>query len=164
MDRYTARCRKKLKAWNAPLENWRCVELIDGEDADFVCELCGYESVRYIHVMEHDAYFEKLYVGCICAGVMEGDVLAAKERDRKMKNRAKRKRNFPNRKWKIARSGARYAKYRGQYVFINRIGGKYNCCCSGRQTWLYHGKPIPDFLSACCAAFDLADPIEEALQ
>lgn len=164
MDRYTARCRKKLKAWNAPLENWRCVELIDGEDADFACELCGYESVRYIYVMEHDAYFEKLYVGCICAGVMEGDMLAAKERDRKMKNRAKRKRNFPNRKWKTARSGARYVKYRGQYVFINRIGGKYNCCCSGRQTWLYHGKPILDFLSACCAAFDLADPIVEAMR
>lgn len=164
MDRYIARCQKNLKAWKAPLDNWRCVGLIDGEDAYFKCELCGYENVRYIHVMEHDEYFEKLYVGCICAGVMEGDILAAEGRDRKMKNRSKRKMNFPNRKWKIARSGACYVKYRGQYVFINERNGKYNCSCNGRRTWLYHDKPIVDFLSACYAAFDLADPIEEAMQ
>lgn len=164
MDRYIARCQKKLKAWNAPLENWRCVEMIDGEDADFECELCGYESVRFIHVMEHDEYFEQVSVGCICAGIMEGNILAAKERDRKMKNRAKRKLNFPNRKWKTARSGAYYVKYRDQYVFINRNNGRYNCCCNGRRAWLYHGKPITDFLSACYAAFDLADPVEEAME
>ena len=164
MDRYIARCQKKLKAWNAPLENWRCVKLIDGEDADFECELCGYENVRYIHVMEHDEYFEKLYVGCICAGIMEGNILAAQECDRKMKNRSKRKQNFPNWKWKIARNGAYYVEYRGRCVFIYRYNGKYDCYCNGRRTWLYHDKPITDFLSACYAAFDLVDPIEEALQ
>lgn len=164
MEKYIARCRKRLKEWGAPLDNWRCVKLIDGEDADFTCELCGYESVRYIHVMEHDAYFEKLYVGCICAGAMEGDVFAAKERDRKMKNRAKRKLNFPNKKWKRARSGGLYVKYHDQYVFINNNGGRYRCCCNHKTAWQYHGKPIDNFLTACYAAFDLADPIEEAME
>lgn len=94
MDRYIARCRKKLKEWGAPLENWKCVHLIDEEKPDFICELCGCEKVRYVHVMEHEQYFEDIRVGCVCAGIMEGDILAAQERDRKMKNRAKRKVTF----------------------------------------------------------------------
>lgn len=77
--------------------------MIDEEDANFKCELCGCEKVRYVHVMEHNEYFEKVYVGCICAGIMEGDIIAAQERDRKMKNRAKRKLNFPHRRWKETR-------------------------------------------------------------
>ncbi|WKY46031.1 hypothetical protein Q5O14_08025 [Eubacteriaceae bacterium ES2] len=164
MEKYLAKCHKKLKEWNAPQDNWYCVELIDGEDANFTCELCGYEGVRYIHVMEHDAYFEKLYVGCICAGVMEGDILMAKERDRKMKNRAKRKQNFPRKKWKMSRGGGYYVKYHDKYVFINHTDNGYNCACNGKRTSKYHEKPIDNFLTACYAAFDLADPIEEAME
>lgn len=163
MDGYIARCLKQLREWKAPLGNWRCVEMIDGEAAEFECELCGYPAVRFIHVMEHDEYFEKVSVGCICAGIMEGDIMAARERDRKMKNRARRKQNFPNRKWKMARSGAHYVKYHDKHVFINRDGSGYNCCCNGRRTGKYHGKPITDFISACYAAFDLADPVGEAM-
>lgn len=164
MEKYIARCRKRLKEWGAPLDHWYCVDLIDEEDASFVCELCGCEKVRYVHVMEHDEYFEKLYVGCICAGIMEGDIMAAQERDRKMKNRAKRKLNFPRRKWKTARGGGSYTKYHDKYVFINQSDRGYCCTCDGRRTWQYHGKPIDNFVSACYAAFDLADPVEGAME
>ena len=163
MNEYVARCLKKLKELGAPLENWKCVDLIDTEVNDFECELCGCECVRYVHVMRHDEYPEPLKVGCLCAGVMEGDVLAAKERDRKLKNRAKRKRNFPKRKWKRAKSGSYYLRYRSRVVFINESYGRYNCCCEGKRVYSYHNKPIYDFLSAVYAAFDLADPIKEAL-
>lgn len=164
MEKYIARCRKKLKEWGAPLEYWKFVEMIDEEDANFKCELCGCEKVRYVHVMEHNEYFEKVYVGCICAGIMEGDIIAAQERDRKMKNRAKRKLNFPHRRWKETRVGELFIKYHGKYVFINHNGRNYYCTCDGNRTWQYKGKPINDFLSACYAAFDLADPIEEAIR
>lgn len=165
MERYIARCMKTLKSWNAPLENWHCVDLIDNEEPGFICELCGYESVRSIHVMEHEEYFERVYVGCICAGIMEGDILAAKERDRKMKNRAKRKRNFPNRKWHRAYNGNLYLAYQGNQVFVNRSpnGQRYNVHCNGTTVWEYKGRPLTNFLSATYAAFDLADPIEEYL-
>ena len=44
--------------------------------------------------MVHEDYFDVVIVGCICAGIMEGDILRAKERDRLMKNRSKRRKNF----------------------------------------------------------------------
>lgn len=47
------------------------------EDPDhidlFTCELCDCSQVRFVHVMRHDEYFETVSVGCICAGIMEGD-------------------------------------------------------------------------------------------
>ena len=161
---YESRCLKKLKELAAPLENWRCVGMIDGDEADFQCELCGYESVRYVHLMKHDEYPEKLRVGCICAGVMEGDLLAAKDRDRKMKNRAKRKQNFPKRNWNRLRNGSFHLRYRGKHLFLNEVNGRYNCCCAGIRVYRYRNRPITDFLSAAYAAFDLADPVEEVMQ
>lgn len=164
MEKYIARCMKKLKEWGAPLENWECVDMIDEEEPNFKCELCGCEKVRFVHVMEHDQYFETVNVGCICAGIMEGNIIAAKDRDRKMKNRARRRQNFPKRVWKETRNGGLFLKYHGKYVFINQNGRNYCCTCDGSRTWRYKGKPINDFLSACYAAFDLADPIEEAMR
>lgn len=163
-EQYIARCRRKLKEWGAPLDNWRFVEMIDEEDGCFKCELCGCNKVRYVHVMEHDDYFERVYVGCICAGIMEGDIIAAQKRDRKMKNRTRRKRHFPYRKWKATRNGGLFIEYRGKYAFINRSGNHYSCTCDNRRIWHYKGKSIDNFLSVCYAAFDLLDPIEEVMR
>ena len=162
MEKYIARCHRRLKKWGAPLENWNCSRVVDNEDTT-TCELCNCEKVRFIHVMEHDMYFEEVNVGCICAGIMEGDILAAKERDRLMKNRAKRKLNFPKRKWKVSRNGSHYIDYKDKRVFINLNNGKYNCNCEGNRVWSYKGKTIENFISACYAAFDLIDPIDEVM-
>lgn len=83
MEKYIAKCRKTLKSWDAPLKNWNCVKLIDEEEPVFICELCGCKKVRFVHVMEHKDYFERVSVGCICAGIMEGNLMAAQERERK---------------------------------------------------------------------------------
>ena len=163
---YIARCHKTLKEWGAPLEGWICNWVYDvAEDQDdesivfAECELCGCKQVRYVHVMEHPDYFDYVEVGCVCAGVMEGDILAAKDRECLVRNRAKRKSNFPRRKWKTARNGNHYLKYKGETVFINRNGnGRYNVRCDESSVWQYKGKPIDNFLSATYAAFDLIDP------
>jgi hypothetical protein len=95
-----------LEEYGAPLSGWYCVEVIDiadetdDEDETTECELCGCQKVRYVHVMRHDDYFDDFRVGCICAGIMEGDILEAKDRERRFKNRQKRKLNFPRRKWR----------------------------------------------------------------
>ncbi|MCC8075310.1 MAG: hypothetical protein LIO95_05105 [Clostridiales bacterium] len=172
-ESYITRCQKALKAWGAPLSDWYCIEVIDiadddGEVTEFaVCELCGCRKVRYIHVMHHDEYFENVNVGCICAGIMEGDIIAAKERERHMKNRAKRKRNFPYRKWREIRNGIYHLTYKGKHVYINRSRynqNRYGVQCCGRSVWSYKNRPIDNFLSAAYAAFDLADPIEEVMR
>ena len=99
---YVRRCQKRLQEWGAPLSGWYCDYIYDvaDEEADpdhidlFTCELCDCSQVRFVHVMRHDEYFETVSVGCICAGIMEGDILAARERERLMKNRANRKRQL----------------------------------------------------------------------
>lgn len=165
---YTARCHKRLKEWNAPFSGWYCTGVEDYADeyADtglFTCELCGCRRVRFVHVMRNDEYFEDISVGCICAGVMEGSILAAKERERRMKNRAARRRNFPCRRWEETAGGGCFLRYRGIPVRIVRSrhsAGCYGAECAGRTVWMYKGRRIRDFPSAAYAAFDLADPAE----
>ena len=94
-------------------------------------------------------------------GIMEGDILAARERERLMKNRANRKRNFPHRQWRKNWYGNYQLTYRGRKVFINNKGGnRYSVYVDGRTAWSYKGKPLDNFVLAAYAAFELADPIE----
>lgn len=170
---YVRRCHKRLKDWGAPLDHWECVDIYDVADGEaevtefFTCELCDCPKVRFVHVMRHDDFFENISVGCICAGIMEGDILAAKARDNEMKNRAKRKQNFPQRKWKRTQRGGFYTKYRGTPVFINH--SHYNQSQLGvyignKSYWTYKGKPITNFLSAAYAAFEIVDPVARIME
>lgn len=167
-DKYKSRCLKRLKEWGAPLEDWTCRQVVDTceDEEDAVpmakCELCGCEKVRFLHVMEHQDFYEELAVGCICAAVMEGDELAAIERDRRMKNRAKRRVNFVKHRW--SRSYGRYYRiYQGHELWIIPRGDHYEVRCDRKFVSSYKGKPIVNTLSAIYAAFDLADPIEEVM-
>jgi hypothetical protein len=106
-EKYIARCYRKLREYNAPLSGWYCVKVIDVADDGMdtaECELCGCRKVRYIHVMRHEDYFDDFRVGCICAGIMEGDILKAKDRERIFRNRRKRKENFPAGSGKLFRT------------------------------------------------------------
>lgn len=163
-ERYKARCLRHLKEWGAPLSGWTCVRVDDtgdyDEEPDSECELCGCKHVRYLHVMDHPLYFEPISVGCICAGIMEGDELAAIERDRKMKNRSKRRDAFLQHTWNHRRD-TWYRTYHGKRIRIWLTGGKYVVYVDKQYISRYKGKIITDFLSAVYAAFNLADPIEE---
>ena len=158
---YLARCHKRLKEWGAPLQDWYCIGVVDTEEdlggGSFTCELCGCSRVRFVHEMSHEQYFEDVSVGCICAGVMEGDILAAKERERLIKNRARRKKTFLRRKWIEYRRGEHRLKYKGDWIWIYG-SDQYRVSYKKESGWLYKGKPIINFLSAVYAAFDLVDP------
>lgn len=166
---YVARCHKRLKQWGAPLKDWYCVQVIDmvGEHETvglFTCELCDCSRVRFAHVMRNEDFYEDITVGCVCAGIMEGDILAAKERDRKIRNRAKRRMNFPKRQWRRNWLGGYFLTYKGELVFINHSQyneNHYGVSHNGVSVWQYKGKSIDNFISAAYAAFDLVDPVEE---
>lgn len=159
---YLARCHATLKSWGAPLEGWTCVDVIDysGPEGGLTsCELCGCTKVRFVHVMHHTRYFDPVEVGCICAGVMEGDELAARERERKARNRAKRRTTFLRKPWRALANGNQMIRHKGQAIFINRTQrGYYNARCGSRVAWQWRGKPITSPLAATYAAFDLIDP------
>ncbi|MBP3806094.1 MAG: hypothetical protein J6I76_19770 [Oribacterium sp.] len=167
--KYIARCIRTLKAWGAPLENWVCVDVIDvkGDDDDDVpfstCELCGCNSVRYEHVMTHDQYFEEVTVGCICAGIMEGDILRARERDRQMKNRSQRRKKFVAKGWEESFSGQMYRDYKDERILLHKCSVGYSVQVKGRMLYEYKGKRITDTLSAAYAAFDVMDPVEDII-
>ena len=165
--RYYARCIRQLQRWNAPLEGWYCTDIYafgeDDEDDFFTCELCGCSHVRNVHVMEHDLYFEKVEVGCICAGFMEGDIYKAQERERKMKNRTKRRKNFLKHEWKHEYPDVWVRVYRKNEIEIRRHSGEYVVLTDGKKATTYKGKIITDFYSAIYAAFELADPKEAVL-
>jgi len=166
--RYLARCLRRLKDWGAPLYGWVCIGIIDvkedDEDAPFsVCELCDCSRVRYEHVMSHALYFENVTVGCICAGIMEGNILRAKERERKMKNRAARKKSFIERKWSQPYENVFHRTHRGKDISIVVHNGSFTVHVDGVVAMKYKGKPIRDFLSAAYAAFEMADPVKEVL-
>ena len=163
--RYLARCLKALKAWGAPLEGWYCIEVVDVREDDedaplWTCELCGCDKVRFIHVMDNPLYFEPVRVGCICAGIMEGDILAAEERERRMRNRASRRRSFLKHRWQHSARNVWYRTYRKKSLMIVDHDGQFAVHAGSKVATRHEGKPIRDFYSAIYAAFDLADPKE----
>ena len=167
-DAYLRRCIRELKKWNAPLEGWFCervVDVFEDDDADSFssCEVCGCGQVRYEHHMVHKDYFDVVIVGCICAGIMEGDILRAKERDRLMKNRSKRRKNFIKKEWQQISPSTYRRTYRKMDLFIVASGDRYRAYVGSKAATDYRGKPIKDFVSAMYAAFDLADPLSEVM-
>lgn len=160
---YLNRCIRRLESWNAPLSGWECESISDVKEDDFdaplaCCDLCGCSQVRYVHSMRHPQYFEPVDVGCECAGVMEGNELAARDRDRRMKNRAKRKRNYLKRRWKTSYNGNQTLWYKRQWITIVEANGGFSVIADGGKAWRYRGKRITDFRTAVYVAFDLVDP------
>lgn len=97
------------KREDVPHSGWNCVGVEDLGGPVGICQMCGYQIIRYAHQMEHPKY-RSLSVGCVCAGRMEGDVAEAKRREADFKNRQSRRVNFFKRKWKRSRKGYEYLK------------------------------------------------------
>jgi hypothetical protein len=92
---------------------------------------------------------------------MDGDILAAKGRERKMKNRSSRKKNFLKRWWERRENGNRVLWYKNRWITIMASkfeDGSYGVLLDGQSTWRYKGRVMNNFLAAVHAAFDLVDP------
>lgn len=158
---YISRCNGMLKKIGGPLDGWVCEEVIDFEEAEYKCQLCGYPAVRYIHVMQHTEYAEKIKVGCICAGIMEGNILAAKERDNKEKRRSGRKSNFLKKKWDAINPNVWSLKYKNRLITIERNyfykREFYIININGDQYHWKDNRRMDSFLTAQHYVFDLID-------
>lgn len=124
--------RKKLaesdnlwKRDDVPHTGWTCIGITDLGEPCGVCEMCGYQIIRYVHHMVHPNYHQ-LNVGCVCAGKMEGNVEAAKKREQEFKKKQSRLENFRNRKWKESRNGNAYAKIKEHLVVLYKIKNSSN--------------------------------------
>lgn len=102
---------------DVPHSGWQCVGVTDLGAPVGVCEMCGYQIIRYVHHMVHPQH-RPLDVGCICAGKMEGDVEAAKKREQEFKNKQARRASFENRRWKNSRNGNPYLKIKNHLIVL----------------------------------------------
>ena len=117
------------KCEDVPHSGWTCVGVEDLGAPVGVCEMCGYQIIRYVHHMEHPEY-RSLAVGCVCAGRMEGDMEGAKRREADFKNRQARHMNFLKRKWKRSKKGNEYLKIDGHIVVLYQN-------VKGKTVWKY---------------------------
>jgi len=106
-----------------PHKGWRPINVEDlqetqGECYDpETCEMCGQESLRYVHTMRHNDY-DDLRVGCICAGHMANDKEGAREREKRVANLSKRRGKWLTRQWRRSRSGNEFLNVDGHNVAV----------------------------------------------
>lgn len=105
------------KREDVPHSGWHCVGVEDLGAPVGICQMCGYQIIRYAHQMEHPEY-GPLSVGCVCAGRMEGDVETAKRREAEFKNKQSRRLRFFQRKWKQSKKGNEYLKIDGHVIVL----------------------------------------------
>ena len=105
-----------------PHKGWQCIDTQDlGPDRDDwqKCEMCEAMDIRYVHVMTHPDYPGELGCGCVCAGNMEQNLQAARQRESSMKTSLRRREAFPrSRDWRISRNGNPWMRRDGWTVTI----------------------------------------------
>lgn len=141
-------------------------DLVPGESIKYEqCEMCGKERIRYIHLLKHLDYSGEIRVGCVCASNMIDDYVNPQEREKDLKNRANRKKNFMKQEWRQKPDSGNYTlRYKGEYITIMRskYGSGWGVVFQGEHRWDFHGKKITDLYTAKKVAFDLFDELHES--
>ena len=141
---------------DVPHTGWKCVGVVDLGYPVGTCRMCGYQIIRYVHIMEHNDFPRKIGAGCVCAGKMEGDIEAAREREASFKNRQGRQTTFLSSKLKKSKNGNEYFKYKGEIITLVKDRfkpGYYKSVCRN-----IFSASHPTKESALLDAFDMIDP------
>lgn len=149
-----------------PHKGWRWVDEYDscedGEELHLTCEMCESQSIRYVHVMQHDHYDGLLKCGCICSGRMQEDLVSAKARDKAMQQRGRarvRAKKALKKRW--ANTGTKTWKLQvpeGKFtVFENGRGYNIRLHPRGEDFWFDNTNyPNPDDAKVVVEAFVMA--------
>ncbi len=153
----------KWRQAGVPKRGWECVDWYDNKyrkDLRAVCEMCEVQEIRFVHVMEHNEYPDRLHCGCDCAGYMEENYVRAKNRERKGHRRAARRKTFVGlQAWQRRGDGNYYIEYVGARarVLDNQGGEGYEIevTPADTPTKTHRGKRIyPTEKDAKLACFD----------
>src|ERR1017187_6193155 len=100
--------------------------------------MCEFQTIRYVHVMQHRDCSAPLRCGCDCAGKMSGDCEAAEQRERLAKNFASRRARWLDRNWKTSVKGNAYLKTDGFLITVFSHDSRWKACvadsCVGQKT------------------------------
>jgi len=108
----------RINLWNdpnVPKKGWICVDVIDLGQPFGECGMCGKEDIRYVHIMRHENH-QSIGAGCVCAGNMEGNIDAAKDRENSLKNKINRFKTFSITDLKTSAKGNLYTKYKDTVI------------------------------------------------
>jgi hypothetical protein len=126
MNAETRAIRSGRGLWSAPgfpHRGWNCIDIEDLGAPDGACEACG-TTIRYVHQIEHDSYPDSIGVGVICAGHLEGDLVAARGRERQVRATARRRKAWLTRRWKRSARGNEFLNIDGfNVVVFSHYGG-----------------------------------------
>lgn len=148
-----------------PHKGWTLVDCVDlGEDISEdeeityeTCEMCHNERIRYVHILTHPDYPGEIHVGCDCASKMTEDYVTHAEDERRLRNRASRRRNFLKQEWKKNMKGNLVLRYKGDYITAIERNGRYGFAFHGKWIWVYKGRRIHDLETLKLAAFNVFD-------
>jgi hypothetical protein len=148
--------RGKWSDAGVPHKGWRCVDIEDLGEPNATCEMCESQVIRYVHHMEHPTHAGVLAVGCVCAGHMERDVLAAQSREASMRSRASKRTRWLTRNWRISAKRNPTIKADGYRVTVYPRGEGYAATIAEvNDSGLYHARRnYPTVNEAKLAAFD----------
>ncbi len=144
---------------DVPHEGWVCTGIIDLGEPVGTCRMCGHQIIRYVHIMKHPDYYRTIGAGCVCAGRMEGNPEAARERENAFKNRQSRRETFLRMPLKRSRNGHEYLKYKGEIITVLEDKfkkGQYKTVLRNKYSMSYPTKE-----EALADAFDIIDPWEK---
>ena len=107
--------------WNDPdfpKIGWVYTGITDLGSPSGICQMCGFQIIRYVHHMYHMETGRQLDCGCVCAGKLEGDIDKARKREAAFKNKEQRKINFKKKKWKCSSRGNEYLKIKNHLIVL----------------------------------------------
>jgi len=155
-ERLVAAGRGKWSKSGVPHRGWQCVDIEDLGEPGLECEMCESQIIRYVHHMEHPNYQKVLQVGCICAGHMEGDLVAAQTREASMRSRTSKRKRWLSRKWRISAKGNPWIRADGYRVTVYPRGDGWAATISSEDdSFVQHSRRNYSTIDrAKLAAFD----------
>ncbi len=140
----------------------RCIDLgenVSGDDEiEYeTCEMCHNEKIRYVHVLTHPDFPGEIRVGCDCACKMTEDYVTHPENEKRLRNRASRKRNFLKQEWTRNYNGNWILHYKGERITAIERNGGYGFVYHNRWVWDFKDQRIRDLNTLKLAAFDVFD-------
>jgi hypothetical protein len=104
-----------------PHRGWSCVHFEDLGEPSQVCEMCESAEVRFVHYLEHPQFAGTLAVGCVCAEHMEDDYLAPRTREKSLRHKARRRKSWAGREWRVSAKGNSYLNTEGCFAELGRV-------------------------------------------
>lgn len=130
-----------MNQWNKqdiPRRDWFCEHTYDVQgnnpDAYEICQLCGNDRVRFVFVLTHKDYPEKLKVDSSCVEQLMDNYVDPVIREKELLNRHRRRLNWLAMPWRPSEQGNDFMNIAGYNIVIfedKRKKGKWGYHISG---------------------------------